>query len=77
MVSKALITGLEAWSLYQTILSLEEAIFVFYVHVCMRSQSCLILCDHVDCSPPGFSVHGVFSARTLEWGAISYSRGSS
>ena len=31
----------------------------------------------IDCSPPGFSVHGIFQARILEWVAISSSRGSS
>ncbi|CAI9158191.1 unnamed protein product [Rangifer tarandus platyrhynchus] len=31
----------------------------------------------MDCSPPGFSVHGIFQARVLEWVAISFSRGSS
>ena len=35
------------------------------------------LCDTMDCSTPGFTVHGIFQARILEWGAISYSRGSS
>ena len=37
-------------------------------------QSCLTLCDPVDCSPPGSSVHGILQARILEWGAISFSR---
>ena len=41
------------------------------------AQSCLTLCDPVDCSPPGSSVHGIFQARILEWVAISFSRGSS
>ena len=41
------------------------------------AQSCLTLCDCMDCSPPGSSVHGVFQARVLEWAAISFSRGSS
>ena len=41
------------------------------------AQSCLTLCDPMDCSPPGFSVHGIFQARVLEWVAISFSRGSS
>ena len=41
------------------------------------AQSCLILCDPVDCSPPGSSVYGIFQARILEWVTISYSRGSS
>ena len=30
--------------------------------------------DHMDCSPPGSSVHGIFQARVLEWGAIAFSR---
>ena len=41
------------------------------------TQSCPTLCDPVDCSPPGFSIHGILQARTLEWGAIAFSRGSS
>ena len=40
-------------------------------------QSCLILCDPLDCRLPGFSVHGISQARMLEWVAISSSRGSS
>ena len=38
---------------------------------------CLTLCDPMDCSLPGSSVHGIFQARVLEWIAISFSRGSS
>ena len=47
--------------------------------MCVRSvvQSCPTLCDPVDCSPPGFSVHGIPQARILEWVATSFSRGSS
>ena len=41
------------------------------------AQSCLTLCDPVDCSSPGSSVHGVLQASKLEWVAISFSRGSS
>ena len=41
------------------------------------AQSCLTLCDPMDCSLPGSSVHGILQARTLEWVAISFSRGSS
>ena len=41
------------------------------------AQSCLTLCDPVDCSPPGSSLHGIFQAKVLEWLAISFSRGSS
>ena len=36
-------------------------------------QSCPTLCDPTDCSLPGFSVHGILQARTLEWVAISFS----
>ena len=36
------------------------------------AQSCLTLCDPVDCSPPGSLVHGIFQAWILEWGAISW-----
>ena len=41
------------------------------------TQSCPTLCDPTDCSPPGFSVHGIFQARILEWVAVFFSRGSS
>ena len=44
---------------------------------CEIAQSCLTLCDPMDCSPPGSSIHGIFQARILEWVAISFSRGSS
>ena len=39
-------------------------------------QSCLTLCDPMDYSLPGSSVHGIFQARVLEWAAISFSRES-
>ena len=41
------------------------------------AQSCLTLCDPMDCSPPGSSVHGILQARILEWVAISFWRRSS
>ena len=41
------------------------------------AQSCLILWDPMDCSLPGFSIHGIFQARVLEWVTISFSRRSS
>ena len=41
------------------------------------SQSCLTLCDPLDCSLPGSSLHGILQGRVLEWVAISFSRGSS
>ena len=36
-------------------------------------QLCPTLCDPMDCSPPGSSVHGIFHTRALEWGAIAFS----
>ena len=47
---------------------------------CMHTkslQSCQTLCDPVDCSLLGLSVHGILQARTLEWVAVPFSRGSS
>ena len=40
-------------------------------------QSCLILCDPMDCSLPGSSVHGILQARIMEWVAIPCSKGPS
>ena len=40
------------------------------------AQSCPTLSDPMDCSPPGSSVHGIFQARVLKWGAIAFSRQS-
>ena len=40
-------------------------------------QSCLTLCDPIDCSQPGSSARGIFKGRVLEWGAMSTFRGSS
>ena len=37
------------------------------------TQSCLTLKDRMDCSLPGSSVHGIFQARVLGWGAIAFS----
>ena len=39
------------------------------------AQSCPTLSDPMDCSPPGSSVHGIFQARVLEWGATAFSKG--
>ena len=51
------------------------------VGVCSQSvsvaQSCPTLCNPIDCSLPGSSVHEILQARILEWVAISFSRGSS
>ena len=49
----------------------------FSLLTCSVVQSCPTLCDPLDCSPPGSSVHGIVQARILERVAISSSRGSS
>ena len=43
------------------------------MYACSVTQSCLTLCNPMDCSPPG-SVHGILQVRILEWVAISFSR---
>ena len=54
-----------------------------YTRLCIHvmksevAQTCPTLCDPVDCSPPGSSIHGILQARILEWVAIPSSRGSS
>ena len=50
----------------------------FYLDVicCLAAKSCLTLCDPMDCSPPGSSVHGISQARILGWVDSSFSRGS-
>ena len=45
--------------------------------LCVCTQSCLTLCNTMDCSPPGSADHEISQARILEWVAISFSRGSS
>ena len=59
---------------------LESHLRVFLHCVCVYTacaQSYPTLCEPMNCSPPGSSVHGIFQARIWEWLAISFSRGSS
>ena len=44
---------------------------------CSVAQSCLTVCNPIDCSPPGSSVHGILQARKVEWVPMPSSRGSS
>ena len=58
---------------------LSEMSFPFIILMCVHDrslQSCSILCNPLDCSPPGSSVHGILQSRILEWVVISFSRGS-
>ena len=60
----------------ETVVSTAYLPFLMSCRV-LVAQSCPTLCDPLDCSPPGSSVHGILQARTLEWAAISFSRVSS
>ena len=83
MLSKAL--SLQFNSLWFGVL---EFLVTFISEICSLStsqefkmkvlvtQSCPTLCDPMDCSPPGSSVHGILQARIFEWVAITFSRGS-
>jgi len=57
----------------------KAMVFLVLMYGCESeiAQSCPTLCDPIDCSLPGCSVHGIFQAIVLEWIAISFSRGSS
>ena len=73
---KILILRLHHW--YR--LPKESILSYIIVVLCKHARSlqlCLTLCDTVDYSPPGSSVHRISQARILEWVAISFSRGSS
>ena len=51
---------------------------ILFMHVCVLvAQSCPTLCNPMDGSPPGSSVHGILQARILKWIAIPFSRRSS
>ena len=56
---------------------LSLCLCIIYMCVCLHVQSCLTLCDPMDWSLPGSSVHGTLQARKLEQFAISSFRGSS
>ena len=54
--------------------SFIEALFSRYESESEVAQSCPTLCDPIDCSLPGYSVHGIFQATVLVWGAIAFSK---
>ena len=56
--------------------ALKEVAIIFLAAAAAAAkslQSCPTLCDPIDGGPPGFSVHGIFQARVLEWVAIAFS----
>ena len=72
--NSAVTTGLEKVSCHS---NPKERQCQRMINVKVKSLSCLTLCDPMDCSLPGSSVHGILQAIVLEWIAISFSRGSS
>ena len=58
------------WTVYKVFIE-------FVTSEVLVTQSYPTLCNHMDCSLSGSSVHGILQARILEWVAISFSRGSS
>ena len=71
-----------AWRRCLTRFSLITALLTYttqFTHLkyCLVAKLCLTLCEPVNYSLPGSSVHGISQARTLEWVAISFPRGSS
>ena len=59
MVFPVVIYGCESWTIKKS----ESEV----------AQSCPTLCDPMDGSPPGSSIHGIFQARVLEWGVVAFS----
>ena len=64
------INGVVAPNRRETLRGIKRNRASWILAACMCAESCLTLCDPVGCSPPGFSVHGIFQARTLERAAI-------
>ena len=60
------------WKTQQRPQDWKRSIFIPIPNKSEVAQSCLTLCDPMDSSLPGFSVHGIFQARVLEWVAISF-----
>ena len=58
-----------------TLVILEQLFLWGYVHACSVIQSCLSPCDPMDCSLPGFSVHGIFSGKNTREGCHFLLRG--
>ena len=71
-----LITNSFVWYVPQNCSHMEEESFLLKV-ICSDAQSCPTVCDPMNHSPQGSTVHGILQARILEWVAISCSRGSS
>ena len=78
-IKRLLLLGRKAMIKLDSMLKSRDITLPIKIHIVKSevAQSCPILCDPIDCSLPGSSVHGIFQAIVLEWVAISFSRGSS
>ena len=66
--------AVETWTLnHSTTREVPHKLFLAAAAAAKSLQSCPTLCDPIDGSPPGSSIHGIFQARALEWGAIAFS----
>ena len=54
----------------RVLVSIYIILFTCFMYISSVAQSCPTLCDPMDCNLSGFSVHGIFQARVLEWVAI-------
>ena len=63
----ALFHSLRSWGIFSF-----KVFLYFKIPAAKLLQSCPTLCDPIDGSPPGSSIHGIFQARVLEWGAIAF-----
>ena len=76
------LVGFSSWGRQESDTTERLHFHVVYIHTytCVHAQSlqsCMTLCNPMDCSLPGSSVHGTSQARILEWAVISFSKGSS
>ena len=65
------------WCKHHHHLSPKLFFYLFFDHAVLSCFSCIQFCNPMDCSPPGFSVHGIFQARVMACVASTFSRGSS
>ena len=81
ITQELLVCHMKPWSFWVSFLFKVSNSVTIHSPVCvcvyMCAQSCLTLCDSMDCSLPWSTVHGVLQARILEWVALPFSRGTS
>ena len=78
-IKRCLLLGRKAMTNLDGVLKSRDITLPTKVHIVKESEvapSCPTLGNHMDCSLPGSSIHGIFQARILEWVTISFSRGS-